>query len=758
MLNPDKYRKMISFGLGIFIFLNTCSLSFCAVNEELTEEEKANEPQGSMLTDMQSENPIIVNGDKIDYAQDKNIVTIDGNVEITKGNSVMTCDRATVNTLTNDAHAEGNVILKDLKGIIKARSCDYNFKTQTGLAFDANVAYKPYYGKGKIVKKVSENEIEIKNGYFTTCDKDHPHYRIQSRLLEIFPEDKVTCRAMTFRVANTPIIYMPKFTQNLKDDRMHVQVTPGKSKDWGMFLLTAWRYDLLNNSGGRVHLDYREKKELAWGIDNYYDTKTIGKGYFKTYYMNERYLGRKRLYKYPRVLKATTDTQRYRIQWRHKWEVDKKSYWQLEYNKVTDTNFIKDYFFREYEKNNENVSTSSYLQYNRTVADTDTLSFLARKRTSRIFSETEVLPEIKYDHPSAQILESPFYISNAVTYDSFNKVTGTTPGNAGSWGEDEASQRIDNYSRLSLPFKLSFLELNPFMGTRETYFQRIAGRNAGQFREVWDSGVDATSRFYRIFDVQSDKFGIEINKLRHIISPTVGWAYTYKPTVSSSKLLQFDGLDSIGEANQINMSLENKLQTKRGVNKTKDGVKEQVLQTVDFVRFITSTDYKFAIEGRKRQWNHNVTFDLETIPYNWLRFESDANLDRKKGYFTNANFDLKASGKGISWGGGYRYERKSSSQMTGEIILDLIKGWSFTVYQRLQFKGNSLVKEQTYKLSKELHCWILDINYNVLREKGETIWFALRLKAFPEMALDYNNNYNEPKANSQGYAEGKSSD
>ena len=96
--------------------------------------------------------------------------------------------------------------------------------------------------------------------------------------------------------------------------------------------------------------------------------------------------------------------------------------------------------------------------------------------------------------------------------------------------------------------------------------------------------------------------------------------------------------------------------------------------------------------------------------------------------------------------------------MTGEIILDLIKGWSFTVYQRLQFKGNSLVKEQTYKLSKELHCWIFDVNYNVLREKGETIWFALRLKAFPEMAIDYNQNYHEPKALSQNYPEGKSSD
>src|SRR3989339_1177174 len=105
---------------------------------------------------LDSDAPITVNGDKIEYSKDTNVVVVEGNVVVTKGESVMTCDRATVNTLTNDAHAEGNVILKDLKGIIKARSCDYNFKTQTGLAFDANVAYKPYYGKGTIVKKVSE--------------------------------------------------------------------------------------------------------------------------------------------------------------------------------------------------------------------------------------------------------------------------------------------------------------------------------------------------------------------------------------------------------------------------------------------------------------------------------------------------------------------------------------------------------------------------------------------------------------------------
>lgn len=679
--------------------------------------------------------PIVINGDRIEYSKDNNTVTIEGNVEVIKEDAVLTCDKAVVNTLTNDTHAEGNVILKDAKGVIKARSCDYNFKTKTGVSFDAKVAYPPYYGAGKIVKKISEAEIEIKNGYLTTCDKEHPHYRIQSRRLEIFPDDKVTAKAMTFRVANTPILYMPKFTQNLKDDRMHVQVTPGKSKDWGAFLFTAWRYDLLPNSGGRVHLDYREKRDFAWGIDNYYDTKIAGKGYFKTYYMNERKLTRKRLYLYPRVVRPTDETQRYRIQWRHKWDMDKNTYALVEYHKVSDVDFIKDYFFRQFEKNS---ITSSYILLSHILPDSSTFSILMQKRTNRIFSETEMLPQIKLDKPAVQIFNSPLFFSNSSSYVNFNKKTGTTPENIGRWGDDESNQRIDMSHKLSLPLKLSFLDLNPSIATHETYYQRIAGREAGIFREAWDSGVDITTRFYRIFDVDASVFGMEFNMLRHVISPSVKYIYSHPPTVASSKLLQFDGIDSLGESNQLGLSVENKLQTKRK-NKT-----------VDFLRFITSIDYLLNIEGRKRQWSDALTFDLEMLPYDWMRFETDATFDRKKDYFTFANFDLKASGKNVSFGGGYRYERKSSSQMTGEILFDLIKGWSFKIYERLQFKGNSLLKEQNYSISKELHCWIFDINYNVLRERGETIWFALRLKAFPEMSLDYNQNYHEPKPNSQG--------
>ncbi len=474
---------------------------------------------------------------------------------------------------------------------------------------------------------------------------------------------------------------------------------------------------------------------MAWGIDDYYDTKIAGKGYFKTYYMNERKIP-KRIYKLPHV-PAPTEKERYRIQWRHQWDVDKDTYWLAEYHKLNEIKFIEDYFYAENEKNTKPVS---YILFSHRFPESATFSVLTQKRTNRIFTETEKLPEVKLEMPSAPIFETPLYLSNSSAYVNLNNKL-KAPSEI-----DESSQRVDNYTVLSLPFKLAFLDVNPYSGARETYYRRISGRDAEVFREAWNSGVDVTTRFYRIYDTDTQLLGMEFHKLRHIITPNVNYSYTHKPTVSPSKLLQLDGIDSISESNQIGFSLENKIQTKR------EG------QTVDFFRFIGSRNYLLNIEGRRHGWNDTSVYDLEMLPYDWLRFESDATYDHILRSMTLANFDIKASGGKIAVGTGYRYERRTSSQVTAEVELNIFKGWSFKVYERLQLRGSSLLKEQNYSVTKDLHCWIFDINYNVLREKGETIWLALRLKAFPELAIDYNQYYHDPKAGSQGYAGGKPSD
>ncbi|MDD5655375.1 MAG: LptA/OstA family protein, partial [Candidatus Omnitrophica bacterium] len=77
-------------------------------------------------------NPIVVNGDRVEYSADSKEVNISGNVLITYKGSRMTADRVKVNTVTKDAVAEGNVLLQDESGTIEAESLLYNFDTKKG--------------------------------------------------------------------------------------------------------------------------------------------------------------------------------------------------------------------------------------------------------------------------------------------------------------------------------------------------------------------------------------------------------------------------------------------------------------------------------------------------------------------------------------------------------------------------------------------------------------------------------------------------
>ena len=57
---------------------------------------------------------------------------------------------------------------------------------------------------------------------------------------------------------------------------------------------------------------------------------------------------------------------------------------------------------------------------------------------------------------------------------------------------------------------------------------------------------------------------MNINGLRHVITPTVTYLYQARPTFPASNLYQYDpAIDNLYRIHQFEFGLENKLQTKR---------------------------------------------------------------------------------------------------------------------------------------------------------------------------------------------------
>lgn len=692
--------------------------------------------------------PLVINGDTVEFSTDSKQVTATGNVEIDYRGSKLTCEKLTVNTVTKEGVAEGNVRLEDAQGIIEGSKLTYNFDTKYGIIYDAAFRSNPYFGKTQEVQKIGDKQTIAKGGYVTTCDLDKPHFKMTAKEINIVPQEKIEMKGMSFRLEDTPILYVPYFSRSLKDWNMHIQATPGKDKNWGPFLLTNYRFNLNQYLSGRLYLDYRNYLGIAEGFGTNYDTRFMGKGDFKFYFTDEDVAKEKV------ASGAQRGFERYLIRLRHKWDIGPQTNLTAEYYRIgdekrevlgSDYNFVKDYFYREFEKDSQPLTYALFHH----GFNYSSLDVLLQKRVNNWYDPgyIEKLPEAKFSLPAIQIGNSRVYFANESSGGNYNiknsssfQTTLATP--------DEHFNRIDTTNKLSLPSKISFIQITPFVSSRQTFYDKNISADP-VIRTIFSSGADLSTKFYRLFNIKSDF--LDLNGLRHVITPTIGYTYTRPPTIAADKLRQVDSVDTLARGNIASLSLDNKLQTKR--NGT----------SVDLVDFLVTSSYIFDPKSGIRQGSYlsDILFDLKVLPYSWLSMETTATYkrsvdpgDTNYNKFTDVNFDLGLNfGIDRTFNFGQRYLRKGGNQLTAEIIWRLNPKWKIGIYERYE-RGHdpNLIrgfKEQQFTITRDLHCWETQIALNMKKNSGSTFWVLFRLKAFPELEFEINQTYHSPSPGSQ---------
>ncbi len=697
--------------------------------------------------------PMTINGDVVEYSADAQEATATGNVEITTGDTKLTCEKLTVNTQTKDGIASGHVRLEDKKGVIEGEQLIYNFQTKTGTITDGQFRANPFFGRARKVEKESEKEIVAHYGYVTTCSLDRPHFRIASKRINIIPKELVQTRDDCLYIGAFPVMSIARFNQMFDKPVMHVSVLPGKSKDWGPYLLSTWEYNLRDNIQGRGYLDYRDKLGWASGFGVNYTKTPVGNGDLKFYYSKES----SKEYPVPADKDLRSHFRRYLLRLRHKWDISSQTNFVAELYKIYDekrkffdpqSNILKDYFYREYEKD---VQPLTYALFHHSFGYSS-IDLLLQDRINHWYDQLNKMPEIKYTLPSLQLGSTPLYFENSTILDTFNKkITPPIPN------DDTTVTRLDTINKVSIPMKVAFFQVSPFVQSRQTIYDKGANDANLPIRTIFYSGVQISTKFYRLFDMKNDFLGLDLNGLRHIITPTVNYSYNHSPTIPASNLQQIDSVDSIAASNSATLELSNKLQTKR------QGV------SIDLVDFLVTTSYTFHpqyVSGNKTGSSfQDVLFKAKLLPYSWMRLEADAtykhsgpNDDQNFNKFTLANYDLSITpSPKYSFGLGQRYERKGQNQFTGSFEWRISPKWRFKIYQRYNMKdyldSGTLVTpstlEQQYTIIRDLHCWEVEFTFGNKRNNGSTVFLLFRLKAFPENEFGYDQNYARPKSGSQ---------
>jgi len=137
------------------------------------------------------------------------------------------------------------------------------------------------------------------------------------------------------------------------------------------------------------------------------------------------------------------------------------------------------------------------------------------------------------------------------------------------------------------------------------------------------------------------------------------------------------------------------------------------------------------------------------MPYSWVNFESEATFQHSDHMNVNYNkFSLVNYGltfnlskdhlsEDRSFSIGQRYERKGYNEITANFTWRLTPKWKFSIYERYNLKDSPVLRkgsqEQEYTLTRDLHCWDLDISLNQKEDTGRRYSLLLGLRLFLRM-------------------------
>lgn len=668
--------------------------------------------------------------DSLEYVKGEKKIIAKGNVVITYQNFKITSDYGEVQTETKEAYARGHVIIfKNDVASASGEEIYYDFATGKGNFPNGRSINTPWYATGEDIEQLKQGVRLVRKGGVTTCNLETPHYEIRAKKATVYQGDKIVAQNVTIYVLGKPVLWLPFLIIPLQEGSVPFGASAGYKSEFGAYIQLFKGFSITKNISGKFLVDWYSKRGVGLGGTLNYDFGKYAVGDFIGYWINDE---RAPTPNTPNPFSQTEQRERGRITWRHRTDLDRYSNIMFRYNYLSDQYFLQDYFEKEFRaeiqpqsfvtitKNSENYGFYAYVQ----------------KRINSFESQIQKLPEVRFDWKTAPLFEPWLFYESETSFANLDAVFGYS-------NMTHQVIRFDNFHEWSIPVQWNDIKFTPYANIRNTLYSREFTTDTPRWRVALGFGADLRTQFYKTFDVQFDKLGVEVNNLRHILEPVVRYDGIHPSTVSSYEIYQFDSIDQIAKSDKVTFGLENRLQTKRMV--------EGKMRTVDIVSLNTYLSYQ-AHEQHPYTPKNFTEFEGEFIlrPYNWLQYRLRMNYDLKDNRVSVLEQDFIAQNKKFRLLLGYSLVDNPSyipsfSSFTGRSNQFLAEGryiinhlWAIGGYIRYDAVGNDL-QEWQVSATRDLHDFILDFGYNVridqIAGNDKQLFFNFRMKAFPEYKL-----------------------
>lgn len=199
-------------------------------DKKQVKEERLSKQGEALKVDPAPEGEVQFSASLVEQRQKENSVFGKGNVLISGEGVQVQADQGTYNLETKDVDVSGRVVITSGQGELSASGARFNLNNKTGEFDDASflIEQGSFNLSGKTLKKVSEDEYEILDAEFTTCqcpDGNNPWSITASRCFAR-QEGHGHAYHATFWMYGAPIAYTPYLLFPVKTERSSGLLAP----------------------------------------------------------------------------------------------------------------------------------------------------------------------------------------------------------------------------------------------------------------------------------------------------------------------------------------------------------------------------------------------------------------------------------------------------------------------------------------------------------------------------------------------------
>jgi lipopolysaccharide assembly outer membrane protein LptD (OstA) len=434
--------------------------------------------------------------------------------------------------------------------VIEGETMSYNLSTKRGKVTSGKTDYGDGFYHGEAIKRIDSGTYNIRDGFYTTCDAEEPHYGFWSYDMKMMVKDKIIARPVVLEFGPVPVMMLPFGVFPARGGRHSGILVPtyGESGGQGRYFTGLGYYYAPNDYYDvRGSLDYYERYGILIRGDANYALRYKLNGGASGSYINQNRGGQ--------IL------DRWDLKVDHSQALSPSSNLNVNAYFVSDKSYLRDVSRNLNERLKQTIRSDAIL--NKTWPGTPYSASMnlhreqdlstgnsdwALPRASFSRSQTPVIPPDEGVKPDEQLW--------------FNKVyyrysgSGVNSGSTRYYPQPDSSELRVSRARGGINHDVgftasqtvfSYFTLTPGIGYREAWFdewidyrQNSDGsvdsvkQKSFRARRTFNGGAGLSTRLYGLF---SPKVG-RLEAIRHTLSPSISYSYT--PDFSDGKWDYFE--------------------------------------------------------------------------------------------------------------------------------------------------------------------------------------------------------------------------